>query len=66
MTTEKDMAERDQRKLVRREKRKLKKKKQLRLARMKAIRESLEIRSKYRMREGIRLRSQSADQYDEG
>lgn len=66
VTNEKDMAERDQQKLVRREKRRLKKKQQRREERERLIRESLAIRAKKRQKENKKIRSTSADRYYEG
>ena len=63
VTSEKDLAERDQQKLVRRERRKLKKRKILREDRMRRLAESLKIRAEYRRREGLRMRSTSVDSY---
>ena len=66
ITNEKDMAERDQQKLVRREKRKKKEKKELRERRLKLIAESLKIRANKRKRLNLKMTSTSVDRYEEG
>jgi len=63
ITNEKDMAEKDQQRMIRRERRKIKRRMKLRKERLTKIEESLKIRAEYRAREGIRLRSTSVDRY---
>ena len=65
ITNEKDMAEKDQQKLVRRERRMIQKKKKLREKRIRAIQQTLEIRKNFRRKNGIKQRSLSVDRYDE-
>lgn len=52
VTSEKDMAEKDQQRLVRRERRKIKKKKKLREQRQRLIHDSLKIRENKRRKDG--------------
>lgn len=63
ITNEKDMAEKDQQRMIRRERRKIKRRMKLRKERLSKIKESLKIRAEYRAREGMRLRSTSVDRY---
>ena len=65
ITNEKNVAERDQQKLVRREKRKIKKKRELRLKREKLISESLKRRANKRKRNNQKQRTLSVDRYRE-
>lgn len=66
VTSEKDMAEKDQQKLVRRERRKIKRKKKLREERLRIIGDSLKIRANKRLKDQTKVRSTSADRYQEG
>ena len=63
ITNEKDMAEKDQQRMIRRERRKIKRRMKLRKERLAKIKESLKIRAEYRVREEMRLRSNSVDRY---
>ena len=63
ITNEKDMAEKDQQRMIRRERRKIKRRMKLRKLRLSKIEDSLKIRAEYRAREGMRLRSTSVDRY---
>lgn len=65
VTNEKDMAERDQQKLVRTEKRRLRKKKKLREDREKLIHDSLRIRENKRRKDRKKFKSTSVDRYNE-
>lgn len=63
ITNEKDMAEKDQQRMIRREKRRIKKKQKLRKERLERIETNLRIRAEYREREGIPMRTTSVDRY---
>jgi len=63
ITNEKDLAEKDQQRMIRRERRRQKKKMKIRKERLKRISNNLKVRSEYRTRETIRLRSTSVDRY---
>ena len=63
ITNEKDMAEKDQQRMIRRERRRIRKAQKLRKERIEAIVHTLKIRKAYRERAGIKLRSTSVDRY---
>ena len=63
ITNEKDMAEKDQQRMIRRERRRIRRRQKLRKERMEAIEHTLKIRKAYREREGIKMRSTSVDRY---
>lgn len=63
ITNEKDMAEKDQQRMIRRERRRIKRRQKLRKERIEAIVHTLKIRKAYRKRAGIKLRSTSVDRY---
>lgn len=63
ITNEKDMAEKDQQRMIRRERRRIRRRQKLRKERIDAIVHTLKIRKAYRKRAGIKLRSTSVDRY---
>ena len=63
ITSEKDLAEKDQQRMVRRERRRIKRKQRLRKIRIEKIVRSLKVREAYRTREKIPMRSTSKDRY---
>lgn len=63
ITNEKDMAEKDQQRMIRRERRRIRRRQKLRKERIEAIVHTLKIRKAYRKRAGIKLRSTSVDRY---
>jgi len=63
ITSEKDLAEKDQQRMVRRERRRIRRKQKLRKTRVDKIVRSLKVRESYRTREQIPMRSTSKDRY---
>jgi len=63
ITNEKDMAEKDQQRMIRRERRRIRRRQKLRKERQEAIEHTLQIRKAYRERESIKMRSTSVDRY---
>jgi len=63
ITNEKDMAEKDQQRMIRRERRRIRRRQKLRKERLEAIEHTLQIRKAYRKRESIKMRSTSVDRY---
>ena len=63
ITNEKDLAEKDQQRMIRRERRKQKKKAKLRAERLGRIKNNLKVRREYRQKESMNMRSTSADRY---
>lgn len=63
ITNEKDMAEKDQQRMIRRERRRIRKRAKLRKERITRIAQSLKIRAAYRQRANIRMKSTSLDRY---
>ena len=63
ITSEKDLAEKDQQRMVRRERRRIKRKARRRKVRIDKIVRSLKVREAYRARANIPMRSTSRDRY---
>jgi hypothetical protein len=63
ITSEKDLAEKDQQRMVRRERRRIKRRQILRKERIGKIVKNLKVRETYRKREKIPMRSTSGDRY---